>query len=101
MKGFSASCSAAEATFRCRQTAWWWRFLCKDLYHKEHRDHGECALACSSSTRVAAAMPCATLWLCCFLREVGMKHSQGFLALVNDAKTRVKEWEFTEVKRRL
>jgi len=30
-----------------------------------------------------------------------MKHSQGFLALVNDAKRRVKEWEFTEVKRRL
>jgi rhodanese-related sulfurtransferase len=30
-----------------------------------------------------------------------MKHSQGFLALVNDAKTRVKEWGFTEVKRRL
>jgi len=34
-------------------------------------------------------------------RGVEMQHSQGFLALVNDAKTRVKEWEFTEVKLRL
>lgn len=30
-----------------------------------------------------------------------MKHSAGFLALVNDAKTRVKEWHFLEVKQRL
>ena len=30
-----------------------------------------------------------------------LKHSPGFLALVNDAKTRVKEWGFREVKRRL
>jgi rhodanese-related sulfurtransferase len=53
---------------------------------------------------VTAAMPCATLHTCgpaAFLMEVVMKHSTGFLALVNDAKTRVKEWELTEVKRRL
>lgn len=30
-----------------------------------------------------------------------MKHSSGFLAIVRDAKTRVKEWDFREVKRRL
>ncbi|MBZ5698616.1 MAG: sulfurtransferase [Acidobacteriia bacterium] len=30
-----------------------------------------------------------------------MKHSPGFLAIVNDAKTRVKEWDFREVKKRL
>jgi rhodanese-related sulfurtransferase len=30
-----------------------------------------------------------------------MKHATGFLALVNDAKTRVKEWGFRDVKRRL
>ena len=30
-----------------------------------------------------------------------MKHSAGFLAIVNDAKKRVKEWDFKEVKRRL
>ena len=30
-----------------------------------------------------------------------MKHAPGFLAIVNDAKTRVKEWDFREVKRRL
>jgi rhodanese-related sulfurtransferase len=30
-----------------------------------------------------------------------MKHSPGFLALVNDAKKRVKEWGFREVKERL
>ncbi len=29
------------------------------------------------------------------------KHSPGFLALVNDAKTRIKQWSFQEVKRRL
>src|SRR5712692_897537 len=30
-----------------------------------------------------------------------MKHASGFLAVVNDAKTRVKQWDFREVKRRL
>jgi len=30
-----------------------------------------------------------------------MKHSPGFLAIVDDAKTRVKEWDFREVKKRL
>ena len=30
-----------------------------------------------------------------------MKHAPGFLAIVNDAKTRVKEWGFREVKQRL
>ena len=30
-----------------------------------------------------------------------MKHSPGFLALVQDAKGRVKEWDFREVKKRL
>ena len=30
-----------------------------------------------------------------------MEHAQGFLAIVNDAKTRVKEWDFREVKKRL
>ena len=30
-----------------------------------------------------------------------MKHALGFLAIVNDAKTRVKEWDFREVKKRL
>jgi len=30
-----------------------------------------------------------------------VKHSPGFLALVKDAKARVKEWSFREVKRRL
>jgi rhodanese-related sulfurtransferase len=30
-----------------------------------------------------------------------MKHAPGFLAIVNDAKTRVKEWDFREVKKRL
>lgn len=30
-----------------------------------------------------------------------MKHSPGFLALVNDAKQRVKQWDFIEVKQRL
>src|SRR5208283_1224409 len=30
-----------------------------------------------------------------------MKHTPGFLAIVNDAKTRVKEWDFREVKKRL
>src|SRR6202047_2099074 len=30
-----------------------------------------------------------------------MKHSPGFEAIVNDAKTRVKELDFREVKRRL
>ena len=30
-----------------------------------------------------------------------MKHASGFLAIVNDAKTRVKELDFHEVKRRL
>ena len=30
-----------------------------------------------------------------------MKHASGFLALVNDAKTRVKELDFREIKRRL
>jgi rhodanese-related sulfurtransferase len=30
-----------------------------------------------------------------------MKHASGFLAIVNDAKTRVKQWDFREVKRRL
>ena len=30
-----------------------------------------------------------------------MKHSPEFLALVNDAKTRVKQWDFLEVKQRL
>jgi len=30
-----------------------------------------------------------------------MKHTPGFLALVNDAKSRVKQWDFREVKRRL
>jgi rhodanese-related sulfurtransferase len=30
-----------------------------------------------------------------------MKHAPGFLAIVNDAKTRVKEWDFREVKQRL
>src|SRR6266478_8847852 len=30
-----------------------------------------------------------------------MNHASGFLAIVNDAKTRVKELDFREVKRRL
>jgi rhodanese-related sulfurtransferase len=30
-----------------------------------------------------------------------MKHAPEFLAIVNDAKTRVKEWDFREVKKRL
>ena len=30
-----------------------------------------------------------------------MQHSAAFLAIVNDAKSRVKEWNFREVKRRL
>jgi rhodanese-related sulfurtransferase len=30
-----------------------------------------------------------------------MQHSPGFLALVDDAKTRVRQWDFAEVKRRL
>ena len=30
-----------------------------------------------------------------------MKHAPGFLAIVNDAKTRVKELDFREVKKRL
>ena len=30
-----------------------------------------------------------------------MKHASGFLALVNDAKARVKELSFREVKQRL
>lgn len=30
-----------------------------------------------------------------------MEHSPGFLALVDDAKSRVKQWDFVEVKRRL
>ena len=30
-----------------------------------------------------------------------MKHASGFLAIVNDAKTRVKEMDFREVKRRI
>jgi rhodanese-related sulfurtransferase len=30
-----------------------------------------------------------------------MKHASGFLAIVNEAKTRVKQWDFREVKRRL
>jgi rhodanese-related sulfurtransferase len=30
-----------------------------------------------------------------------MKHSPEFLALVDDAKTRVKQWDFREVKQRL
>jgi rhodanese-related sulfurtransferase len=30
-----------------------------------------------------------------------MKHSPGFLALVDDAKARVKQWTFLEVKERL
>jgi rhodanese-related sulfurtransferase len=30
-----------------------------------------------------------------------VKHASGFLAIVNDAKTRVKQWDFHEVKRRL
>ncbi len=30
-----------------------------------------------------------------------MQHSPAFLAIVNDAKSRVKEWGFREVKRRL
>ena len=30
-----------------------------------------------------------------------MQHAPGFLAIVNDAKTRVKEWTFREVKHRL
>ena len=30
-----------------------------------------------------------------------MQHSPAFLAIVNDAKSRVKEWDFREVKRRL
>ena len=30
-----------------------------------------------------------------------MRHSRNFLKLVKDAKTRVKEWSFREVKRRL
>ena len=30
-----------------------------------------------------------------------MKHAPGFLAIVNDAKTRVKELSFSEVKKRL
>src|SRR6201988_1682091 len=30
-----------------------------------------------------------------------MKHAPGFLAIVNDAKTRVKQWSFSEVKQRL
>jgi rhodanese-related sulfurtransferase len=30
-----------------------------------------------------------------------MKHAPGFLAIVNDAKTRVKQWDFREVKKRL
>jgi rhodanese-related sulfurtransferase len=34
-------------------------------------------------------------------REVFMKHAPGFLAIVNDAKTRVKELSFRDVKQRL
>jgi rhodanese-related sulfurtransferase len=34
-------------------------------------------------------------------REVFMKHAPGFLALVNEAKTRVRELGFNEVKQRL
>jgi len=30
-----------------------------------------------------------------------MKHAPGFLTIVNDAKIRVKEWDFREVKKRL
>jgi rhodanese-related sulfurtransferase len=30
-----------------------------------------------------------------------MKHSPAFLAIVNDAKSRVKQWDFREVKKRL
>ncbi len=30
-----------------------------------------------------------------------MKHAAGFLSLVNDAKTRVKEWNFRDVKQRM
>jgi len=30
-----------------------------------------------------------------------MKHAPGFLAIVNDAKSRVKQWSFREVKQRL
>ncbi len=30
-----------------------------------------------------------------------MKHTTGFLAIVNDAKSRVKEWDFRDVKKRL
>jgi rhodanese-related sulfurtransferase len=40
----------------------------------------------------------AIVWL---NREASMKHAPGFLAIVNDAKTRVKELNFREVKSRL
>lgn len=30
-----------------------------------------------------------------------MKHAPGFLAIVHEAKTRVKEWDFREVKKRI
>jgi len=45
----------------------------------------------------------ATLYLddSAAIREGFMKHASGFLAIVNDAKTRVKELDFREVKRRL
>src|SRR5258708_39790634 len=39
--------------------------------------------------------------LCGLSGEVFMKHAPGFLAIVNDAKTRVKELNFREVKQRL
>src|SRR5258708_15666677 len=39
--------------------------------------------------------------LCGLSGEVFMKHAPGFLAIVNEAKTRVKELSFREVKQRL
>jgi rhodanese-related sulfurtransferase len=45
---------------------------------------------------ICASYDSATDWEVFF-----MKHAPGFLAIVNDAKTRVKELDFREVKNRL
>src|SRR5271169_3890965 len=48
-------------------------------------------------------LPCYSVpwWLSDLLGEISMKHAPGFLAIVNDARTRVKVWSFREVKQRL
>jgi len=55
-------------------------------------------LACADDFALCYATRQAALTV---RKRVSMKHTPAFLAIVNDAKTRVKEWDFREVKKRL